>query len=357
MTNEQMIAGALFDLMGFLTCSETRWKFSAYDDATPAIEALRQFAEKRGLNLNEARVIDWQSALAASAQTETNESHPYERDLEGLNEFIKGMCQDNPQLIAIATAAWYKCIKRNHPANAASAQAEPTQTPSPELTWLYSHCRAIGMTCKSDSGKWEQDIALFTQLLKDEIASLKAEPAQVVARPDEAMNRALNYLSAALDESPVDRDAALKAREILDQALHAASLPQPSEQTDKPVAKVRVTHKGYGMELSTYIAYALPEGMHDLYAAPLAKQAEQPQQLTDEQKDAARLDWLEQRPDHFANIDRITSVAGKFNDLPSLRDAIDAAMSGKDAVYCTRSGNKSKPLCGECKPYGHCCGI
>jgi len=39
--------------------------------------------------------------------------------------------------------------------------------PSPELTWLYTHCRAIGMECKSDSGGLEQDIALFTQLQKE----------------------------------------------------------------------------------------------------------------------------------------------------------------------------------------------
>ncbi|WP_175716555.1 hypothetical protein [Burkholderia anthina] len=34
------------------------------------------------------------------------------------------------------------------------------------------------------------------------------------------------------------------------------------------VATVRVTHGGYGMELSTYVTYALPEGVHKLYAAP-----------------------------------------------------------------------------------------
>lgn len=38
---------------------------------------------------------------------------------------------------------------------------ETKPLPSPELTWLYSHCRALGMTCKSDSGKWEEDMALF----------------------------------------------------------------------------------------------------------------------------------------------------------------------------------------------------
>lgn len=36
----------------------------------------------------------------------------------------------------------------------------------------------------------------------------------------------------------------------------------------KPVATGRVTHLGYAMELSTYVAYSLPMGMHDLYAQP-----------------------------------------------------------------------------------------
>ncbi len=33
---------------------------------------------------------------------------------------------------------------------------------SQELLWLYTHCCAIGMKHKSDSGKLEHDIALFT---------------------------------------------------------------------------------------------------------------------------------------------------------------------------------------------------
>lgn len=43
------------------------------------------------------------------------------------------------------------------------------------LTWLYTHCRAIGMTCKSDSGKFEQDISLFTTLQKRHITDLQNE--------------------------------------------------------------------------------------------------------------------------------------------------------------------------------------
>lgn len=44
--------------------------------------------------------------------------------------------------------------------------------PPPELIWLYSHCKAIGMTCTSDSGKWEEDIALFTINLKNALNRL-----------------------------------------------------------------------------------------------------------------------------------------------------------------------------------------
>lgn len=48
-----------------------------------------------------------------------------------------------------------------------------TNLPSPELTWLYTHCLAIGMTKKSDSGKWEHDIALFTSDLQARIRELE----------------------------------------------------------------------------------------------------------------------------------------------------------------------------------------
>lgn len=37
------------------------------------------------------------------------------------------------------------------------------------LIWLYTHCKAIGMSEKSDSGKLEEDIALFTIRLQEQI--------------------------------------------------------------------------------------------------------------------------------------------------------------------------------------------
>jgi len=53
--------------------------------------------------------------------------------------------------------------------------AELDKFPSKELTWLYTHCRAIGMTCKSLSGKWEEDIALYTANQQTKIAEQDEE--------------------------------------------------------------------------------------------------------------------------------------------------------------------------------------
>jgi len=60
-------------------------------------------------------------------------------------------------------------------ANLDDASPVTDELPPKELTWLYSHCRAIGMDCKSDSGKWEEDIALYTTNLTNEIKRLRDE--------------------------------------------------------------------------------------------------------------------------------------------------------------------------------------
>ena len=62
-----VIAGALFDFMGYLTSLKKRIVLSASDDAAPAVAAIRDFAEKRGLSLNDAQVREWIDALAQPA--------------------------------------------------------------------------------------------------------------------------------------------------------------------------------------------------------------------------------------------------------------------------------------------------
>ncbi|HJV52768.1 MAG TPA: hypothetical protein VJ652_14975 [Noviherbaspirillum sp.] len=59
-----------------------------------------------------------------------------------------------------------------------------------------------------------------------------------------------------------------KLSQIFDRVEELESaLSQVRGNAQEPVATVRVRHKGYSVELSTYVAYALPEGLHDLYAA------------------------------------------------------------------------------------------
>ena len=56
---EPVIAGALFDFMGWLTSREERLVLSSSDEASPAVDAIRDFAKMRGLSLDDARVQDW----------------------------------------------------------------------------------------------------------------------------------------------------------------------------------------------------------------------------------------------------------------------------------------------------------
>ena len=54
-----VIAGALFDFMGWLTSRKERLVLSSADNASPAVEAITEFAKMRGLSLNDAKVQDW----------------------------------------------------------------------------------------------------------------------------------------------------------------------------------------------------------------------------------------------------------------------------------------------------------
>jgi len=64
----QIIAGALFDFMGFLTSRNERLMLSSADNASPVVEAITNFAKMRGLSLDDARVEDWQDTTPPAAQ-------------------------------------------------------------------------------------------------------------------------------------------------------------------------------------------------------------------------------------------------------------------------------------------------
>ena len=67
----------------------------------------------------------------------------------------------------------------------------------------------------------------------------------------------------------IDRyNAFSTSQTIFERVLAAAPTPPVTAPSVEPVGKVRVTNEGYGMVLHTYVAYALPEGIHDVYATP-----------------------------------------------------------------------------------------
>ena len=54
-----VIAGALFDFMGWLTSRKERIVLSSSDEASPAVDAIRDFAKMRSLSLDDAKVQNW----------------------------------------------------------------------------------------------------------------------------------------------------------------------------------------------------------------------------------------------------------------------------------------------------------
>jgi len=61
-TQQTIIAGALFDFMGWLTSRKERIVLSSANEASPAVDAIKDFAKMRGLSLDDAKVQDWNTA-------------------------------------------------------------------------------------------------------------------------------------------------------------------------------------------------------------------------------------------------------------------------------------------------------
>ncbi len=59
---DSQIAGAMFDFIGFLTTRSEPITLSRNHLAPPAVEALREWARERGLDLDEADVKGWREA-------------------------------------------------------------------------------------------------------------------------------------------------------------------------------------------------------------------------------------------------------------------------------------------------------
>ena len=68
-----VVAGALFDFMGWLTSREKQLILSSVDEASPAVEAITEFAKKRNLSLKYAEVGYWMEFLSTPPQQEAKD--------------------------------------------------------------------------------------------------------------------------------------------------------------------------------------------------------------------------------------------------------------------------------------------
>ena len=91
-----VIAGALYDFMGWLTSRKERIVLSSADNASPAADAIRDFANMRDLSLYNAQVETWREALAQPAQKIPYPVTGWKVEVRGSNQrlFITGVYGD-----------------------------------------------------------------------------------------------------------------------------------------------------------------------------------------------------------------------------------------------------------------------
>ena len=85
--SQAVIAGALFDFMGWLTTRDERRVVSGADEAGPAVESITEFAKMRGLSLDDARVQDWQN-YTTQQQAEPVAHVLFRQDDDGLEPIM-----------------------------------------------------------------------------------------------------------------------------------------------------------------------------------------------------------------------------------------------------------------------------
>ena len=110
--SQAVIAGALFDFMGWLTTRKESLVLSSTDNASPAVESITEFAKMRGLSLDDAKVQDWQN------YTTQQQAEPPQRPWVGLEAEDLAQIENDEfwqtgNHMAIAVAVEAKLKERN----------------------------------------------------------------------------------------------------------------------------------------------------------------------------------------------------------------------------------------------------
>jgi hypothetical protein len=96
-----VVAGALFDFMGWLTSREKRLILSSVDEASPAVEAITEFAKKRNLSLKYAEVGYWMEFLSTPPQQEAKDE-----PVATLEDLEQEIYENTRQFVSLYVMEW-----------------------------------------------------------------------------------------------------------------------------------------------------------------------------------------------------------------------------------------------------------
>ena len=149
-----VVAGALFDFMGWLTSREKRLILSSVDEASPAVEAITEFAKKRNLSLKYAEVGYWMEFLSTPPQQEAKDEPVALAWAEG---YRMGIADERTSEANIGIAGFNVKVE--------PARENPYVTTPPQRTW-------VGLTDEEANQLWESTDSDW-ELMKRTEAKLK----------------------------------------------------------------------------------------------------------------------------------------------------------------------------------------
>lgn len=158
-----IVAGALFDFMGWLTTRRERLVLSSTDDAAPAADAIKDFANMRGLLINGAQVQEWQEHLT------TPPNCPNCASLEAQNTELDAKLAETEQ----EPVAWQwldtGTFRKSLPSSAEPGAWNPLYTTPPHREWqgmppndleelIGFHSSTDGYMSEADAKEFARDL-------------------------------------------------------------------------------------------------------------------------------------------------------------------------------------------------------
>lgn len=121
------------------------------------------------------------SKLAHSNQETMNKIESQSCKYQDIEDIVVAVIDSNVESVAFKETVGH-CAREIIAAIYAHSETDAQPVPvEPDLGWLYTHCKAIGMDCKSDSGKMAEDIALFTINLQSALQRAQDELDKVIS--------------------------------------------------------------------------------------------------------------------------------------------------------------------------------